>query len=63
MSYLKQLVEEKSAREKQEKEKERMRLLISQIEHIVAQYDGEYLDKLERLNSSYPLTNVKLNEL
>ena len=63
MSYLKQLVEEKSAREKQEKEKERMRLLISQIEHIVAQYDGEYLDKLEKLNSSYPLTNVKLNEL
>lgn len=63
MSYLKQLVEEKSAREKQEKEKERMRLLISQIEHIVAQYDGEYLDKLETLNSTYPLTNVKLNEL
>ena len=49
MSYLKQLQKEKEARESNEKDIEKFKELIVELEFLVNEFDGEFLNDLELL--------------
>jgi len=49
MSFLKRLKEEQKAKEKFEKDVERMKIAVMDIESLVSTHDGEFLTELEDL--------------
>lgn len=49
MGYLKRLISEKEAKEKFDRDVDRMRIAIVSIESLVSLHDGEFLDDLENL--------------
>lgn len=49
MSYLKQLEKEKQAREQYEKDLERLKIYIVDLEILTNKHDGLFLDELQKL--------------
>lgn len=49
MGYYAQLKAEKEAREKFERDVERMKIAVMDIESLVSTHDGEFLNELEEL--------------
>ena len=49
MGYLKRLISEKEAKEKFDRDVDRMRIAIVSIESLVSLHDGEFLNDLENL--------------
>lgn len=49
MGYLQQLQTEQKAKEKFEKDVERMKIAVMDIESLVSTHDGEFLTELEDL--------------
>lgn len=53
MTYLQRLQQEKQAREQYERDELRLKMLIHQINDCHIQYDGAFLDSLERFMELY----------
>lgn len=49
MGYLQRLILEKEAKEKFDRDVERMKVAVVQIESLVSLHDGEFLNELEEL--------------
>lgn len=53
MGYLQRLMLEKEAKEKFDRDVERMKIAVVQIESLVSLHDGEFLTELEDLLSKW----------
>lgn len=49
MGYLQRLMSEKEAKERFDRDVERMKVAVVQIESLVSLHDGEFLNELEEL--------------
>ena len=49
MGYLQRLILEKEAKEKFDRDVDRMKVAVVQIESLVSLHDGEFLNELEEL--------------
>ena len=49
MGYLQRLMSEKEAKERFDRDVERMKIAVVQIESLVSLHDGEFLNELEEL--------------
>jgi len=49
MGYLQRLMSEKEAKEKFDRDVERMKIAVVSIESLVSLHDGEFLNELENL--------------
>lgn len=49
MGYLQRLILEKEAKEKFDRDVDRMKIAVVQIESLVSLHDGEFLNELEEL--------------
>ena len=53
MTYLKQLEEEKKIREAQERDAERLKQCVVELESLTSKFDGEFLGALEELINKF----------
>lgn len=53
MTYLKQLKEEKKIREAQERDAERLKQYVVELESLTSKFDGEFLGALEELINKF----------